>query len=187
MTPSAVEPPPAPSSRPVIARGLKLAMMGCGALFVFGIVFAVTWGFLLMRNPKIREVVGAIRDGAGIMVKGATAPGTEELRKAGCTTAFALDVAQLASIIARAKIGAPEQATRPVPQHPVVMCMPKATPSLTCDQVARVYGGAVDSAEPFGVVVRVRSDNEPACQGLFDAAGNRLGDLEGDTRHVATE
>jgi hypothetical protein len=185
-------PPSTPPSRPPIEppppkvgalpRPLKILFMLFGAVMVFAIVFGATRGAILLRNPRIRAKVMAIRDGIGTFVQGWQAPGADALRKAGCDFAAVMDLGQF---LGRSSDGSgPPASVPPFLEHPVVTCtILKADASFTCEHVAQVYGNAVaDAPDSFPVLLTVQGQKEPVCSGLYARDGRRTGDF-GPPRH----
>ena len=155
-------PEPAPEKVAVVRRGFKIL----GGVIVFFLVGGITLGVVLMRNPRVRDMVRVLREGVGAAVAGQHAPGTDELRAAGCTTAMVLDVRGTMKRIAP---------TADVESGPAGAVSGETT--LTCEYLAEVYGRAVSSEAPFAVTLQGRGSKEPNCTGLFSRDGTRLGDL----------
>jgi hypothetical protein len=164
-------PEPAPEKVAAVRRGFKIL----GGVIVFFLVGGITLGVVLMQNPRVRNMVRTLREGVGAAVAGQHAPGTDELRAAGCTTAMVLDVRRTMKRIAP---------TADVESGPaaglgdaLVICAVTGETILTCEHVAEIYGRAVSSEAPFAVTLQGRGSKEPNCSGLFSRDGTRLRDI----------
>jgi hypothetical protein len=164
-------PEPAPEKVAAVRRGFKIL----GGVIVFFLVGGITLGVVLMQNPRVRNMVHVLREGVGAAVAGQHAPGTDELRAAGCTTAMVLDVrAAMKRIAPTADV---ESGPAAGLGDALVICAVTAETTLTCEHVAEIYGRAVPSGAPFAVTLQGRGSKEPNCSGLFSRDGTRLRDI----------
>ncbi len=153
--------------------------MVLGGVLVFVVVGGITLVVVLLRNPQTRAQIDAMRAGIGAVMAGQQAPGTDELRAAGCETATVIDW-QRAFGHLRPKADAGEPAAVG-PGGAVVMCTAGMLTSLTCERLAEIYGRAVSPDAPFSVMMRV-SPRGLVCSGRFAADGTRLGDVPSSRR-----
>lgn len=107
------------------------------------------------------------------------APGAEQLRGAGCSEAMVMTPEAIRRFAVA--MGADEEDLDELDEwkEELVMCTREDSLSaLDCPKVARVYAEANDAAsERFGVIVRVNGQEDPVCQGLYNAEGDHLGEL----------
>jgi len=146
-------------------RILLYVLVGVGAVLVLTCGSAL---FFAYRNPTVRKTIDAA-------IASQSAPGTSELRAAGCVQATVIDLA--------AALQEPlEQAGAAAAEIPTlyVTCQLASDADLDCDAIARVYLETVGEA-PGRFVAQVNGSGlipTPVCQLVFDAEGNRLGTLE---------
>ena len=165
------------------------------ALKVLGIVFLVllllaivivgSCVYCVASNPDVRKMTSLMGESMKMTMAAAKAPGTQELRDAGCEQAMVMDMRGFWDKVE--KIGTEDERFE-TPEKPAeewtkltVICQFTREPSLTCEQAARVYVGAVpDPPEEFGLLVRVVAAPEvrEACQGVFGHDGSRIKDME---------
>lgn len=146
------------------------------------------------------EGVGDVVDIAGggfkFYQKISSAPGTTQLKKAGCEQAFVITPEALADFVGsiekvaeKNKEEGVEATTPPELKFPMVMCqVQKAKKAPKCDDIAKTYGEAVKETPQFGVIVQAGEKRDgPVCQGLFKEDGTRISDLpKGDDGKVDT-
>lgn len=142
----------------VIGGGLLLFMI-LGALLVWKVA----------SDPGGRAGAGAVWEGVRTMWSAKSAPGTRELRKAGCEDALAMPLADVNRVMNLADAGA-----RHVPPITLVTCtasLLRAPPA--CDALARVYAAAVRGGPPFMVLVQ-KAGTSPACEGRYASDGEAV-------------
>jgi hypothetical protein len=145
---------------------ILLALGGLGVLTCAGIAFFVA------RNPAVRELVST-------MAGAQSAPGTEQLRDAGCTVAQVFDLGGAMAILSELdeQFG---QAPEALDMTMVQCIVPKTNPGgLDCDAVARVYSSAI--AEPrkrFVTQVVAQGSDQPPCQIVYSGDGTPIAPLE---------
>lgn len=140
-------------------------------LVAVGGVLVLTCAGVLVFVPEIRQTFSAA-------MASQSAPGTDELRAAGCAQAGVMDLgAALGAIVEeqRAETGEP-------PEIPTlyVSCQKQEEAELDCDRVAAVYVGAVGQASAR-FVAQVNDTGfapELLCQAVYDTDGTRLGTIE---------
>ena len=166
--------PPAPQQSS--ERGcLFVAFVGAGIVLVALLVAGVAaWRFT--RTEKGKQVVGALGDAFKMATDGMKAPGTEELRKAGCKQAMVLDLRRAMNVgRAFAPKGASDAGAPPA--SAVVTCiMGFLDKPLECDLVAQVYVVALggSAAEPFFATVQKQGSRSAHCMGLYSKTGALL-------------
>ena len=154
-----------------------------GVLVFFLIVGSiVVWlTFKVTRSPEFRQATRMVGGAMTLFGEAMNAPGTPELREAGCEVAFALDadmVRRFSEVLAQG--GVPSENDPVELSFPFVLCNVSALqPPPTCEDVARTYARAVANAPPATMVqVGRQFSHTPHCAGLYDASGNRLRDLQ---------
>jgi hypothetical protein len=112
------------------------------------------------------------------------APGAEELRDAGCEEAGVMDTAAIQRLVESIEAAQDKGERRPVAPMPptIVFCQFSfGTPDLDCDDVARVYVGAVERPPTeFAVTVRVKVPRRDVCQGIYDGEARFVRPLDDD-------
>lgn len=101
-----------------------------------------------------------------------TAPGTEDLRALGCTTAMVMRYGDLSGMLGSV-LDDEELSSIPADTR-FVICQP-TTATLTCSEVAATYVAATAPDGPFSAQVQGTGQQ---CQAFFDAAGNEVEALE---------
>lgn len=147
--------PTTPSPPNPVWRGL-IWLLSAGAICV---VALLAW-FLYEAaySPDARLARSRNADAAALAQEAAQAPGTRELRAAGCSEAFVLDLGR-----AR-ELGIAPGDTR---AGTVILC--RAPRALDCAELARAYAGAVAPApERVFVSVRMPGLQPEACSGTID-------------------
>lgn len=139
-------------------------LLGCGGVFAL-------LGWAVWTNPDVQRGV-AIAGAAMDMTREAlTAPGTAEMRRAGCTQAMALTPELMRRFLESVvDAGVDEQ----VPEVPMIFCAMQqgATSVPSCEEVVRAYASGVSPA-PAEVAVRVgvQREREPRCDGIYSVDG----------------
>jgi hypothetical protein len=153
-------------------------MLGLGTLVVVATGIAA---WLFFRSEQGQKVVKAVSESMTVMQQATQAPGTTELRKAGCTQAMVLHSAELLEKLGEIFPEAPKE----IPDSAggtFVMCQINSnTEGLDCPAVARIYAKAVpDAPESFGVMVQSQrvASADTKCQGTYARDGTFLGSLE---------
>jgi len=154
--------------------------LGC-LVVVVGLAGTCTW--FLATNPEVRKVGALVGETMKLGLSGARAPGTEQLREAGCDQAFVMDMRALSEMMKELDDeGDIEMQGGDLEQVVVVCHTSQEPPPLECDKVATVYAGAVDNPPPtFGVSVQAGFRRRQVCQGIFRPNGTRVGELTEDT------
>jgi len=147
----------APQARNPVWRALIWLLAAIAALTVAGLAWFV---YEAAYSPRARVARGHSADALKLAREAATAPGTTQLRAAGCADAWVLDLAH-----ARALGIDPGHET----VGTVILCRASDT-APDCAELARVYAAAVPTASPL-LYVNVRQSSEPreACRGTFNA------------------
>lgn len=166
--------PGAVKKRPGCLTALYV-LFGIGAilLVVGGIA---TWIFLQTETGE--KWMAAAREGAQWAVEASQAPGTQDLRDAGCEVAM---VTRLDDMIGFMSQILPEEAVKKLTgtelgSETLVLCQVSLfTGNEGCADYARVYGAAVpDPPARFIMMVREQG-GEPVCQAYFTPDGTYLG------------
>jgi len=130
-------------------------LLAAGAVCV--VVLLAWFLYEAAYSPGARQARSRTADARALAEAAARAPGTVELRAAGCSASYVLDLAQ-----AR-ELGIAPGDTR---AGTVILC--QAPRALECAGLARVYAGAITSAPAqVFVSVRVPGLQPEACSGTF--------------------
>jgi hypothetical protein len=166
-------------------------MIALYALFGIGLFVVVVGSisaYFFFQSETGRQVLQVARDGAAWVAVASQAPGTEELRQAGCEAAM---VSNAGSALEVFMTLVPEEQKRdeirtdleeqagnvPLDELLLVVCtLPRFTTSHPeCPDLATTYGRAVPTApDSFYVLVMQQGQQEPSCQGLYDPDGTPL-------------
>jgi len=150
-----------------------LAGMAAVALFLF-LPMLMVGGMLSTEGG--REMAKAAWDANN-------APGTSELKVAGCQTASVMDLGRMVDAMAKFGIEDDDSADSALLDLPFVTCnLGFAAPDdLDCAAVAVTYATAVPDAPSIFVVTVNKATGVPlGCEGYYDHAGSFLGELHGD-------
>jgi hypothetical protein len=152
------------------AASVITLLVVCGALTCGG---AALW---LFHSETGQELLAAASGTVEIAQAGLTAPGTDELRAAGCQTAMVVDFGSMLQLMA---VLVDEEEMQAVLDEgiasdtPVVSCSVAGDGGISCQGVARVYVEAV--APTQGFFVHLQGGDED-CEAAFDATGELLPD-----------
>jgi len=161
------------------------------ALYVlFGLgLFVVVVGsisvYAFLQTERGKQFLQVARDGAAWLTVASQAPGTEELRGAGCEAAMVSSAGEALAIFMtlvpeeekrdeiRSNLEA-EAGNVPLDELLLVVCtLPRFTTTRPeCGDLARTYGEAVPTApQSFYMLVIQQGQQDPSCQGLYDPEG----------------
>ena len=157
-------------------------LFGVGLFVIVGGGIA-TWLFL--QTEQGQKVIEVVKQGAEWMTEASQAPGTAELRDAGCEMALVSEMSKAFDLFMtlvpdeEAKSEALEQmeAAGDLHERLLVMCtLPRiGLADLDCGRFARTYSEAVPTApESFLLVVIRQGDDAPSCQGIYSTDGTLL-------------
>jgi hypothetical protein len=152
--------------------GLRVFLYILLALGALGVLTCAGIAFFVARNPAMRELVDTV---AGAQ----SAPGTEQLREAGCMIAQVFDLSSAMAILSEfdEELG---QASEGMDMTMVQCIVPKSNPSgLDCDAVARAYSAAVqEPPNRFVTQVMVQGSDQPPCQIVYSADSTPIAPLD---------
>ena len=159
---------------------------GSGCLIALGVIGGILLLFCLIggvamwrasQNPETKKIFTAMGKGVQMATKGINAPGTEELRKAGCRQAIVISPEDLNDMVGIfVDGGLPASAAGDEFGGPMVMCQGNAFDSLPdCDTAAAVYVKAVAPKTGFTVTVKTSGKTKDDCAQKYDASGASLG------------
>jgi hypothetical protein len=166
--------------------GCLIALYALFAVGLFVLVLGALTAYVALRSPQGQKVVEAAKQGMSWILEAQRAPGTAELREAGCDTALVTNLSDATEVF---KELMPEQAHRELEEgamaqqleHDMVICvvgrMMLAPPG--CSELARIYAIAADApSESFIVRVQRQGHDAAACQGLYDGEGEFIESIE---------
>ncbi len=144
-------------------------------LLALGALGALTCGSLIFfaaRNPAVREFVET-------MAGAQSAPGTQQLREAGCSVAQVFDLGSAMALLSEFD---EELAQTPeVLDMTLVQCVvSKPNPGgLGCDEVAGIYSAAVpEPPDRFLVQVSFQFSSQDPCQVVYGPDGTPIAPLD---------
>jgi hypothetical protein len=155
-------------------------------LGLFVLVFGGLAGYVALKSPQGRKLVEAAKQSIGWIVEAQQAPGTAELREAGCDTAL---ITSLGAATEAFREFIPEQARKKLEdaetaqqlERVMLICVvTRMTVSLPeCSELAQIYAATIDSP-PESYIVRVQRQgrNDVECQGIYDNEGRLVQSIE---------
>ena len=153
--------------------GCLIAVMVLAALVVVGVILVAIGAWRVMSSPEGKKIARVIGEGSKMAEEARTAPGTKELRKAGCQEAMVFDPARMGDLIREiADAGPPKGDPSKEPRMIVCQVGPLGTPP-TCDRLAATYVGAAQPTTPFHVTVQTQGGSKPKCAQAYTATGAR--------------
>jgi hypothetical protein len=156
--------------------GCALAALIVGGIVVAGVITLVIGGLWFFNRS---EVGMALRDTMIEASQAQSAPGTAQMRAAGCMTASSMNLTRMVNL-GRSRVR--DEQTRADLERMVgvfgVFCV---SSTLTCEQVAAAWGeGAPSDARSAMVSVTSAGGNQaPRCSGHFDRTGAPLPEVDG--------
>lgn len=153
--------------------GLRIVLYVLLALGCLGVLTCGGLLFFAARHPAVQQFVETV---AGAQ----SAPGTRELRDAGCSVAQVFDLGSAAALFSELGTAEPgdAEALRGLTLVQCVLAAPDAS-ALGCDEVAEVFRSAVpDPPERFLVQVTARFSAETRCQVVYGADGREIAPLD---------
>ena len=173
-------PPPLPGAAPRKGRsGCLTALyivlgLGVAAMLLGGIGL---WVFL--RSETGQKLVGGVRGSITLLSEAARAPGTPELRAAGCSQALVLPMRRMRELFGDIASGDTDGSEPAHAGDTVVFCQITSSESsnLDCGEVARIYTETVKDA-PERFVVTVQGGSSQQCQGRYARDGSLIESLE---------
>ena len=149
---------------------------GVGVLVFLGTCAAIV-------SPPGREFLRSVRDFSESIEKGTTAVGMAELRAIGCDTAMSVPVEEMAEFTSSLsdKFDTEKSMEGVPPRTRWVQCRVElpAFDIPTCETIARTYGAATSTNEPFIVISGKPGITE--CSGYYMSDGSRLGAMSKTT------
>jgi hypothetical protein len=160
-------------------------------LFGIGLFVLVAGGlstYFFLQSEQGQKILQVAKDGAEWVTVASQAPGTEELREAGCEAAMISDAGSAVDIFMtlipepgkqaeiREELEAQAGQTSLDELLLVICTLPRFNVnSPRCEELARTYGDAVSTAPlSFYVLVVAQGRDEPSCQGMFAPDGRLL-------------
>ena len=162
--------------------GCRLALYTIFGLGLFAIVAVGIALWLFLESEQGQRVVEAAKQGASWMTEASQAPGTAELREAGCNNALVSEMSKaidtfmafLPDETQKSELLEEMESAGGLETQWLVMCSlsPLGATEPDCGELARTYADAVPSApESFLLVVLRQGDDAPSCRGIYSADG----------------
>ena len=177
MNPNPGPPPAKKTSSTQVVLIVLGVLGGLAALCCLGtsIVF-----YRASQSPDGKKVFSALGKTVKMAQKGLNAPGTAELRKAGCPQAMVVSMAD-ALELAEVFVDAGTKA-HSLDAETIVVCQGGVFDTLPtdCDALAETYVSAVHPKDPFTLSIRKQGDQTPVCQKHYGFNGIPLGGASGN-------
>ena len=160
--------------------GIAAAVALVVLLICGGIVTLLGWS--IWQSPSVQRGVRIAGAAMDMTREAMAAPGTAELRQAGCGQAMVYTP----EIIERfAHTIRPDGGAGRVPDMPMVICAVRRGSTMTCDEVARAYAAAVSPAPAeMGVTLQTQGERQATCQGVYDSEGTFLRGAGADQQRI---
>lgn len=167
-----MNPAPAPPESAKKTSGCLIALLIVGSLVALS---CMVGGFFVWRATQSEEgkkIFGAMGKGLDVIAKAQKAPGTAELRAAGCREAMVTDAREMLHVFD----GFVDAGEIPLNDEKgdllFVTCEPAGDP-LDCDRLAEIYVKVAKPDIGFTVIVSSKKSRqqEPDCAKRYDAAG----------------
>jgi hypothetical protein len=169
--PQPPRPPPKKSNGCLIAAGVVGGILLVGALIV-GIAI-----YMVATSEGGKKAISLVGDGIEVTKEAMNAPGTPELRAAGCQQAMVMDLEKFAAIAAKYDDAAAAKKPVTTKYRLQVSCTPKMGKTISCEDVATTYRAAVGTPSGKFLAMVQRSGSRRECSKLYDVDGTDLGDL----------
>lgn len=154
------------------SRGLWILLGVIGGGFALVCLVIAVGAYKVMSTPEGRKVVGIMGDAVRITQKAQNAPGTKELRKAGCQQALVMDLDDFA------RLGGLDASVQDAAYRAMVVCtVAPWGKAPDCGDLAKRYVVAVSPKEPFALMTSKTGDSKPVCSGIYAANGERKSGL----------
>jgi len=158
------------------------AIFGLGLFVIVGIGVAV---WLFLESEEGQRVVEAAKQGATWMTEASQAPGTEELREAGCSDALVSEMSKAIDIFMaflpdetqKSELVEQLESAGGLDTRLLVMCSlsPLQSDEPDCGILARTYADAVAPApDRFLLIVLRQGEDAPRCRGIYSTDGTLL-------------
>lgn len=161
---------PPPPKKKGMSTGCIVAIVAVLVFFgsIGGIVFYVV--YRVSQDKDVQNVMGAIGDVAALAAEAQSAPGTAELRAAGCQEALALDTEKMMKLMGKFVDAGPAPTPKDIDFEKMVVCkaFPFGTPPR-CDDLAKTYAAAAHGRGQF--MLSVQQNNKSSCGAVYSASG----------------
>jgi hypothetical protein len=148
--------------------GCLIAVLVLAGVVLIGVVLAGVGVWRVMQNPDAQKMVKAVGDTAKLAEEARKAPGTGELRKAGCRDALVLDPKKVAEIM---KAFEDAGASRPGGLLSVMCEVGSKSSAPECDALAKVYVAAGHPTTDFRLTIQVQGTKASVCEEEYASDG----------------
>jgi len=165
--------PGIPEQREAGPSGFKVLLYVLLGVGVLGVLTCGSLLYLGWRDPAVRQFVET-------MAGAQSAPGTEQLREAGCAIAQVFEFASALEVFSQFDLGKSNEAEA-LKDLEMVQCVVSSAnaDTLGCDEVAAIYASAVEEPpERFLVQVLVQASTEDPCRIVYAADATPIGPLD---------
>jgi len=161
--------------------GLLVVLVGAIILLITGIKTALFFG-----GEEGQQMIEGIKETVEIAQAAQHAPGTDELRAAGCDTASVMDLGEMMGAVSNFAGEEDQEELEALSEKEMTMISCQVSfgddPPLECDEIARVYGAAVPDA-PDEIMVQSQKAGriKDHCAGIYQPDGTYVGPLDAST------
>ncbi|MFT3837529.1 MAG: hypothetical protein QM723_11090 [Myxococcaceae bacterium] len=179
MNPNPGAPPPGGPGGPAgqkkssTSKVVLIILAVLGGLALICCIVSAVFANQAMKDPNVRKGFAAAGKGLKMAEKGMSAPGTAELRKAGCSQAMVIDMADAMEIIDMFADGG-ETKKMPDELTSMVICQGNMFDNLPtdCGVLAKTYVEAAHPTHGFALQVQKQGEQKPICQNTYEADGS---------------
>jgi hypothetical protein len=170
---------------------IVIYVMAAAALLVIlvgGIVLVITGvkAALFFGGEDGKKMIEGVKETYEIAMEAQKAPGTEELRAAGCDTASVMNLADMMDAVSNFVGEEDQKELEAVAESQTTMVICQVSfgddPPLECDEIARVYGAAVPEApEELMIQSQKAGRIKDHCVGIYAPDGTFLRAIDAQT------
>jgi len=168
-----------------------LAAAGGLVILVGGIILVITGikAALFFGSEDGQRMVEGIKETVEIAKEAQDAPGTEELRAAGCDTASVMNLGDMMGAVSNFVGEEDKKELEEIAESQMTMVICQVSfgsaDPIECDELARIYGSAVpDAPDEFMVQSQKAGRVKDHCVGVYAPDGTFIGDVdEGYFKH----
>ena len=154
--------------------GCAIAALIVGVLCALGVIGVGVAVVLFERSSVGKDLTTTVVSAA----KAQSAPGTKEMRAAGCADATSMDMSAIGHFTKRFVVDAGPAQRAEVEQMQGLYAVSCDSPTLTCEEVAAAWGrGAPKNARAAMVNVSPKAGAPATCNGTFTRDGKRVADV----------
>ena len=160
--------------------GCMLVLLLLGGCFLLLMIVGGAFLWKVSRSPEGRRILEGIGEGKRAMEEGQKAPGMDEVRMLGCSSAVAFEYGDFAKVASRFGVDAGPKDPDRMPL--MVVCSPGLRGEApSCHDIARTYVAAVGGRAKKFFAVQVNETafgGKARCMEQYDADGTPRGAIK---------